>query len=130
MMQPVATRQDRRRAMDLQSGIELHNGVVMPRLGLGVYQTPTGRATHDAVTWALQAGYRHVDTARAYGNERDVGQAIRDSDVPRGEIFVTTKLRTSDHGHDEALRGFDASFRDLGLAYVDLFLSHFPVTGK
>lgn len=116
--------------MNLASTVTLHNGTHMPRLGLGVYQNPPGRTTYQAVRWAIDAGYRHIDTARIYRNERDVGAAIRDSGVPREQLFVTTKLWTGDHGHDTCLRGFEASMKDLNIGYVDLFLSHFPVTGK
>jgi len=101
----------------------------MPRVGLGVWQMPRGVA-HDAVLSALRAGYRHVDTARIYGNEGDVGAAVRESGVPREEIYVTTKLWNEDQGYDSALRAFDASMKRLGLDYVDLYLIHWPVPGK
>lgn len=113
--------------LSLASTVLLNNGVPMPVLGLGVYQTPPGRATRDAVLAAFDAGYRLVDTARIYGNEADVGEAISASDLPRDGIFVTTKLWNADHGYDEALRAFEASRRRLGLAYVDLYLIHWPV---
>jgi diketogulonate reductase-like aldo/keto reductase len=115
---------------NLESTVELSNGVRMPRLGLGVYQTPPGKTTENAVTWALQAGYRHIDTARVYRNEADVGKAIRESGIPRRSIFLTTKLWTGDHGYDSTLRGFESSFANLRVEYIDLFLSHFPVQGK
>jgi diketogulonate reductase-like aldo/keto reductase len=115
--------------MQLSSTVTLNGGVAIPRLGLGVYQS--GRATGDAVRWALEAGYRHFDTAAMYGNEADVGAALRRAiaagQVRREEVFVTTKLWNTDHGYDEALRAFDASARRLGLDYVDLFLLHWPV---
>lgn len=107
----------------------LNNGINMPVLGLGVYMTAPGRETRDAVAWALEAGYRHIDTARFYDNERDVGLAVRESGLRREQIFVTTKLWNSDHGYDAAQRALDASLRDLGLDYVDLFLIHWPVKG-
>lgn len=108
----------------------LRGGVTIPRVGLGVFRAAEGRETHNAVLDALRAGYRHVDTARIYGNEADVGAAIRASGVPRAEVFVTTKLWNSDQGYDTALRAFDASAKRLGLDVVDLYLLHWPVAGK
>jgi len=110
--------------------IRLNSGASIPQVGLGVWQSPAGTATRQAVLEALRLGYRHVDTARIYGNERDVGIGVRDSGVPRDQVFVTTKLWNSDQGHDEALRAFDASLERLGLEYVDLFLLHWPLAGK
>jgi diketogulonate reductase-like aldo/keto reductase len=106
--------------------IALNNGVEMPALGLGVFQSPP-EETLTAVETALANGYRLVDTAAAYGNEREVGEGIRRSGVDRGEVFVTTKLWISDYGYDPALRGIDGCLRRLGLEYVDLFLLHHPV---
>lgn len=111
----------------LQSTVKLNNNVEMPVLGLGVYQSPPGKTTQNAVRSALKLGYRLIDTARIYGNESDVGEAIRASNVPREEIFVTTKLWNSDQGYESTLRAFDASLRRLGLDYLDLYLIHFPV---
>lgn len=108
----------------------MRTGASIPRVGLGVWQAPSGATTRGAVTAALRAGYRHVDTARIYGNEADVGAAIRDGGVPRDQIFVTTKLWNDDQGFDAALRAFDASLARLGLDYVDLYLVHWPVAGK
>jgi len=99
----------------------------MPILGLGVYQSPPGRVTRNAVNFALRVGYRHVDTARIYGNEADVGEAVRESGVPRGDLLVTTKLWNSDQGYDSTLRACEASLKRLGLDYLDLYLVHFPV---
>jgi methylglyoxal/glyoxal reductase len=117
--------------MTRADNIALGNGVSIPRLGLGVYQSGRGRATENAVSWALDAGYRHIDTAAMYRNETEVGaalkRAIASGSVRREEVFVTTKLWNSDHGYDEALRAFDASQRRLGLDQVDLFLLHWPV---
>ena len=104
----------------------LNNRVEMPMLGLGVFLSPP-EETAAAVEAALADGYRLVDTAAAYGNEREVGEAIRASGVDRGEVFVTTKLWISDYGYDEALVGFDGCLRRLGVDYVDLFLLHQPV---
>jgi diketogulonate reductase-like aldo/keto reductase len=109
------------------SNAKLANGVAMPRVGLGVYLVPSGRATREAVLSALRVGYRHVDTAQLYGNEADVGQALAESKLARGEVFVTTKLWNADHGFDRALAAFDASRRALGVESVDLFLLHWPV---
>jgi len=113
--------------LNIQSTVKLNNDVHMPILGLGVYQSPPGRVTRNAVNFALRVGYRHVDTARIYGNEADVGEAVRESGVPRGDLFVTTKLWNSDQGYDSTLRACEASLKRLGLDYLDLYLVHFPV---
>lgn len=113
--------------MDLASTLPLRPGVAIPRLGLGVYLAGRGAATCDAVRAALARGYRHVDTARVYGNEADVGAALSASGVPREEVFITTKLWNSDQGFDATLRAFDASLAALGLDAVDLYLMHWPV---
>ena len=93
----------------LAAGVALSNGVSLPSVGLGVYLARRGDETRAAVAEALRLGYRHIDTARAYGNEKDVGAAVRDSGVPRAEVFVTTKLWNDDQGYDSALRAFDAA---------------------
>lgn len=111
----------------IDSTLPLAGGVEIPILGLGVYQSRPGEETRAAVEAALSLGYRHVDTARVYGNERDVGAAIAESGLPRDRIFVTTKLWNSDHGYDAALRACDASLARLGLAQLDLYLVHWPV---
>lgn len=116
--------------MDLNSTFTLNNGVTIPRLGLGVFQTRPGDEVVNAVKWALEVGYRHIDTARIYRNEAGVGQAIRESDIPRENLFVTTKLWNSDQGYDETLRACEASLKELGLEYVDLYLMHWPVPDK
>ncbi len=113
--------------LNIQSTVKLNNDVRMPILGLGVYQSPPGRVTRNAVNFALRVGYRHVDTARIYGDEADVGEADRESGVPRGDLFVTTKLWNSDQGYDSTLRACEASLKRLGLDYLDLYLVHFPV---
>jgi diketogulonate reductase-like aldo/keto reductase len=110
--------------------LALNTGARIPMVGLGVWQAPSGRATREAVAAALRVGYRHVDTARIYGNEADVGAAIRASGIPRGDVFVTAKLWNDDQGDDSALRAFDASVDRLGLDYVDLYLVHWPVAGR
>ncbi|WNG39149.1 aldo/keto reductase [Archangium violaceum] len=117
-------------ALNLQSTVKLNNGVELPRLGLGVFRAPRGQVTRQAVLSALSAGYRHIDTARIYGNERDVGAAVRDSGLPREDIFVTTKLWNEDQGYDSTLRACERSLKDLGLEYVDLYLVHWPVPGR
>ncbi|MFU0804673.1 MAG: Aldo/keto reductase [Pseudoclavibacter caeni] len=107
--------------------ITLNNGVKMPQLGLGVWQAPVDEA-EAAVRFALaDAGYRHIDTARIYGNEESVGRGIKNSSVPREDIFLTTKLWNADQGYDATLRAFDASLKRLGTDYVDLYLIHWPV---
>ena len=106
--------------------IELNTGTRIPRLGLGVFQTPPGETTRNAVRWALEAGYRHIDTAAMYGNEPDVGSAIRASGLPREEVFVTTKLWFTEHGFDPARKAARASLERLGLSYIDLYLIHWP----
>ena len=108
----------------------LNNGVAMPVLGLGVYKSRPGRETRDAVRWALEYGYRHIDTARVYRNEADVGAALKASGLAREDLFVVTKLRNADQGYDRTKRGLAESLRDLGTDYVDLYLMHWPVTGK
>jgi diketogulonate reductase-like aldo/keto reductase len=109
----------------LTRAVTLANGVPMPILGLGVFQSRPGAESREAVAAALELGYRHVDTARVYGNERDVAAAIAASGVPRPDVFVTTKLWNADQGYDAALRAFDASEGRLGGA-PDLYLVHFP----
>lgn len=106
--------------------LALNSGVTMPVLGLGVFQSPPEETTA-AVETAIADGYRLIDTAASYDNEREVGDGIRASGIDRGELFVTTKLWYSDYGHDEALVGFEGCLRRLGLDYVDLFLLHHPV---
>jgi diketogulonate reductase-like aldo/keto reductase len=106
--------------------IQLNNGVAMPALGLGVFLSPA-EETADAVATAIRHGYRLIDTAAAYGNEREVGEGIRRSGIDRGDVFVTTKLWLSAFGYDSAVRGCEASLRRLGLDHVDLYLLHWPV---
>lgn len=106
--------------------ITLNNGVEMPALGLGVFLAPPEQ-TADAVSTAIQNGYRLIDTAAAYLNERAVGEGIRASGVPRDQLFITTKLWPGQYGYDGALRGFDGSLTRLGLDHIDLYLLHWPV---
>ncbi len=116
--------------MTIDSAIKLNNNIEIPRLGLGVYLCKAGKETFNAVTWALGNGYRHIDTARAYKNEGDVGKAVKESGIKREDIFITTKLWNQDQGYENALKAFDASMDDLGLDYVDLYLIHWPIEGK
>jgi 2,5-diketo-D-gluconate reductase A len=105
--------------------ITLNDGARIPQLGLGVFQIPPAD-TAQAVRTALEAGYRHIDTAQMYGNEQGVGQAVAESGIPRSEVFVTTKLGNDQHGYDAAMRALDASLQQLGTDYVDLYLIHWP----
>jgi diketogulonate reductase-like aldo/keto reductase len=111
------------------SHLKLNNGIAMPNFGLGVYQSRDEEAL-SAVTTALDSGYRLIDSAAAYLNEEQVGQAIRRSAVDRSDIFVTTKLWISDYGYDQALHAFDRSMRKLGLEQLDLYLLHWPVPAQ
>ncbi|NYI60328.1 aldo/keto reductase [Cellulomonas soli] len=106
--------------------LTLTNGVQIPTLGFGTWQIPDGAAAYDAVSAALAAGYRHIDTARAYGNESSVGRAIADSGLAREDVFVTTKLPAEIKDHDAAATSLQESLAALGLAYVDLYLIHAP----
>jgi len=114
----------------LNSTAKLNNGIQIPRLGLGVYQIPPGKSTFRAVKYALKIGYKHIDTAMIYGNESDVGRALKDSDVKREEIFITTKVWNSDQGYDSTLKAFESSLKRLCLSYVDLYLIHWPIQEK
>jgi len=106
--------------------LELNDGHAIPKLGFGVFQIPPGE-TAEAVGHALEAGYRHIDTAEMYGNEREVGEAIRASGLDRDEVFVTSKLNNGFHRPDDARRAFDGTLSELGFEYVDLFLIHWPL---
>jgi diketogulonate reductase-like aldo/keto reductase len=103
--------------------LTLHNGVEIPAIGLGVFQTPP-EETRSAVEAALATGYRHIDTAAAYGNEREVGEAIAKSGLDRAEVFIETKIWISDYGYDQTLHGFDKSARKLGVDQIDLLILH------
>ncbi len=113
--------------LTLKSTVKLNNGSFMPLLGLGVYLLPPGEETYHAVKTALETGYRLVDTAALYGNEEDVGRAVRDGNIRREEVFITTKLWNGDQGYESAMQAFEASLDRLGLGYIDLYLIHFPV---
>tara|TARA_R110002074_G_scaffold149035_9_gene301406 strand:- start:11819 stop:12664 length:846 start_codon:yes stop_codon:yes gene_type:complete len=114
----------------IQGCFELHNGVQMPYLGLGTYQSDNDQEVVDAIKGALQLGYRHIDTASAYKNEQGVGKGIIESGIDRREIFVVSKVWNVDQGYDTTLKAFEESLNRLGLDYLDLYLIHWPVTGK
>ena len=114
----------------LASTVELSNGVAIPWVGLGVFKSPPGKATQQAVRWALEIGYRHIDTAAYYQNEADVARGLADSGVPREQVFLTTKVWNSDQGYEPTLKAFDRSRRNLAVDVVDLYLVHWPVKGK
>ncbi|MFJ4897728.1 MULTISPECIES: aldo/keto reductase [unclassified Streptomyces] len=109
--------------------ITLNNAVRIPQLGFGTFQIPPD-ATREATLAALETGYRHIDTAEMYGNEKEVGQAVLESGLDRADVFVTSKLNNGAHGHDEALLAFDRTMDELALDYLDLFLIHWPLPGR
>ena len=108
------------------TSITLNDGNKIPAVGFGVFLIPADGPTYDAVLTALKAGYRHIDTAAAYFNEADVGRAVRDSGIPREEIFITSKLWLQDYGYEAAKKGLETSLEKLGMDYVDLYLLHQP----
>lgn len=110
----------------LEDTYTLNNGVEIPVIGFGTWQTPDGEVAEESVLAALNSGYRHIDTAAAYGNEESVGRAIKKSGVNRHDLFVTTKLWNSDHGYDKTKAAIDTSLEKLGLDYLDLYLIHWP----
>ena len=116
--------------LKIGSRVALSDGNSMPLLGLGVWDAKSGKETYDAVIHALSKGYRHIDTAEMYGNEKDVGSAVIDSGIAREEIFITTKLWDSGLGYDHALNAFDVSLKKLNLEYIDLYLIHWPEKGS
>ncbi len=118
------------RITKLSDTTPLHNGVEIPWLGLGVLRTPAGEAVESAVRWALEAGYRSIDTATIYENETGVGRAIKQSGLPREDIFVTSKVWNTDQGYESTLKAFEASLKRLDLDYLDLYLVHWPVKDK
>eukprot|EP00933_Yihiella_yeosuensis_P025739 TRINITY_DN19976_c0_g1_i1.p1 TRINITY_DN19976_c0_g1~~TRINITY_DN19976_c0_g1_i1.p1 ORF type:complete len:317 (-),score=68.70 TRINITY_DN19976_c0_g1_i1:173-1123(-) len=117
-------------ADSLTSTFTLRDGKTMPKFGLGVYMSDPGSPTQNAVQWALEAGYRMIDTAKIYENEKSVGKGIVKSGIPRSDIFVATKLWDDDHGYDHAQKAIREQLKDLGMDYVDLYLIHSPNTGK
>lgn len=110
--------------------IKLKNGVAMPQLGLGVYQMRDEEETIAAVTYAIKNGYRAIDTAAIYQNEKETGEAVRQSGIAREELFITSKVWNNEQGYDETLRAFELSLERLGMDYLDLYLTHWPVEGK
>ena len=115
---------------DIQGVFTLHNGVKMPYFGLGVYLSQDGQEVINAIQWAVEAGYRHIDTASIYNNERGVGEGVRRCGLTRDSLFVVSKVWNTDQGYDTTLRAFDASMERLGMDYLDLYLVHWPKAGK
>ena len=107
--------------------ITLNNRIKIPMFGLGTYLNDNGKQTIDSILYALEIGYRHIDTAAMYENEKEVGIAIRESGIPRDEIFITTKLWNSDHGYENTFKAFHCSLDLLGLDYINLYVIHWPV---
>lgn len=114
--------------MNKQLSVKLTNSVEIPQLGFGTFKVEDGQQVVDSVRMALQAGYRHIDTAAVYGNEVGVGQGMKESGVERTEIFLTSKVWNSDQGYEETLQAFEASIAKLGTDYLDLYLIHWPKT--
>jgi diketogulonate reductase-like aldo/keto reductase len=110
--------------------VQLNNGVPMPWFGLGAYAPGQGPAVGHAVSVALRLGYRKIDTARVYANEREVGEAVAQSGLAREDVFITTKVWNDSHGYDNTIRAFNASLAALGGAYVDLYLIHWPAPAR
>ena len=115
---------------NLQGTFRLHNGVEMPYFGLGVYLSKDGQEVINAIKWAVDAGYRHIDTASIYKNEEGVGIGVKEASVAREELFVVSKVWNSDQGYESTLKAFDDSLKRFGMVYLDLYLIHWPVEGK
>lgn len=115
---------------NINKTVKLKNGIKMPMLGLGTWLASNGQEVENAIRIALDVGYRSIDTAAIYGNEKSVGKAIRESDIPREQIFVTSKLWNSDQGFNSTLKAFNNSIRKLNINYLDLYLIHWPVRNK
>ncbi len=116
--------------LSINSTVKLNNNVTMPLLGLGTWLASDGKEVEKAVKFALETGYKSIDTAAIYGNERGVGRAIKTGIIPREQIFVTTKLWNTDQGFKSTLNAFDVSMQKLDIDYLDLYLIHWPVKGK
>ncbi|MBF6632639.1 MAG: aldo/keto reductase [Planococcus sp. (in: Bacteria)] len=116
--------------LTINSTKTLHNGVEMPRFGLGVYKMTDKEAATEAMMTAIEAGYKAIDTATIYDNEVEVGEAVRNSSVKREDLFITSKVWNTDQGYDETLRAFEASLKRLGFDYLDLYLTHWAIEGK
>lgn len=115
--------------LKIDTRYELNNGILIPIIGLGTWVL-NGKAAYNAVSWALEMGYRLIDTATIYGNERKIGEAIKDSGLSRDEVFITTKVWKSDQGYNATLTALDKSLHKLHIDYVDLYLIHWPVPSK
>ena len=115
--------------LTIESRIKLNDGMTMPLFGLGVWRLESGKETRDAVSYALELGYKHIDTASMYNNEEDVGVAIQESSLPREKLFITTKVNSSELGYESTLEACERSLKKLKLTYIDLFLIHKPVEG-
>jgi diketogulonate reductase-like aldo/keto reductase len=115
--------------MNISTTLKVRNGVEIPCLGFGTFRLEPGARGQQSVAWALENGYRHIDTAAAYGNEEEVGLAVAQSGVRREDIFITTKLRNDDHGFESVFKACEESLRRLKMDYIDLYLIHWPVTG-
>jgi diketogulonate reductase-like aldo/keto reductase len=115
--------------LNIDTKIELNNGIKIPIIGLGTWAL-NGKVAYNAVSWALELGYRLIDTAMIYENERSIGNAIKDCEISREEIFITTKVWKSDQGYNKTLQAIDRSLKNLNIEYVDLYLIHWPVPGK
>ena len=116
--------------MNLQGTFTLNNGVDMPYFGLGVYLSKDGQEVINAVKWAVEAGYRHIDTASIYKNEEGVGEGVKQCGIPREELFIVSKVWNADQGYENTLKAFDKSLKRLEMDYLDLYLIHWPVAGK
>ena len=114
----------------MEKSVLLNNGVMMPQPGFGTFMTKDGEEAVQAMKWAVETGYRHIDTAAVYDNEKGVGEGIRQCGVPREELFVTSKVWNTERGYDSTMRAFEKTLTDLGLEYLDLYLIHWPANEK